>query len=469
MQKFKHESDIDISHNHAHIVAMANASSPDRCREMAKASLKEMAKSCGPEVAPEDWFYQEFDHVALSYASAILVSSLINMNDDIFLPSELLKSYHSIANQPLNMMHNQKDIIGHVINSRTVSLDTNVPFSPPEDGSVEFNIECTVAMYKFLFPEVISKVEEEILNQTGHVSMECLFDDFDYGIIEDNGDISIVDRNDETSLLTRYLRSYGGNGTFQGKRIGRVLRSYQFIGVGHIDSASRPANKLSIYTSLRGRKIEKISSAEYSAKLNQCINNVKGDVETVYLKLKGKIMEIKTLEDAMAVITEQLAKISELETQIVKEKADITVASEKLSAIETSKAELETAVNKAKEELATKTAALDALTKELEGIKRAEVGKARIDELKALGKVFKDEKESTEKYAQMSDEAYAEILDYVTANKTVSTSDALDSAVPAETDVETAAAGLVADTDAKKERIASALKKLINKTKNEKK
>ena len=40
----------------------------------------------------------------------------------------------------------------------------------------------------------------------------------------------IVPRSEQTSFLTKYLRSYGGSGEYDGARIYRVLRDFTFSG-----------------------------------------------------------------------------------------------------------------------------------------------------------------------------------------------------------------------------------------------
>src|SRR5687768_10182497 len=59
----------------------------------------------------------------LFYFESILVSTGWNLNDDIFLPTELWAAKASPINKPVNFMHNEQDIIGHMISAQAVDFD----------------------------------------------------------------------------------------------------------------------------------------------------------------------------------------------------------------------------------------------------------------------------------------------------------------------------------------------------------
>ena len=72
--------------------------------------------------------------------------------------------------------------------------------------------------------------------------MEALFTAFDYAIIE-GANSRVVARNEETAFLTKYLRSYGGNGVYKDMKIGRLLKNITFSGNGLV---RKPANPESV-------------------------------------------------------------------------------------------------------------------------------------------------------------------------------------------------------------------------------
>ena len=86
----------------------------------------------------------------------------------------------------------------------------------------------------------------------------------------------IVPRNNETAFLTRHLRAYGGEGSYQEHQIGRLLRNITFSGKGFVN---RPANPESII--FDKNKVFEFNSASISS-------------ENMFLDENGVIMKIGT-------------------------------------------------------------------------------------------------------------------------------------------------------------------------------
>src|SRR5688500_14887359 len=57
-------------------------------------------------------------HPDLMYGDAILVSTVMNNNDDVFLPSETWTARNTPVNTPFNDDHVEMDIIGHIISAQ---------------------------------------------------------------------------------------------------------------------------------------------------------------------------------------------------------------------------------------------------------------------------------------------------------------------------------------------------------------
>ncbi len=70
---------------------------------------------------------------------------------------------------------------------------------------------------------------------------------FDYGLAGNDGSVKIVSRNKATAFLTKFLKAYGGDGVYQGYKVGRVLRNFRFVGMANVD---KPANPKSEYTKI---------------------------------------------------------------------------------------------------------------------------------------------------------------------------------------------------------------------------
>lgn len=352
-------------------------------------------------------------HPDLMYGSAILVSTVINRNDDVFLPSETWNARNTPVNTPYNDQHIAQDIIGHIIASRVLARDGSVydGVEPPD----YFDIEVDFVAYKEIFPELISEIAEGALKGSKFVSMEATMKDFDYCLVSSVGELKVVKRNEHTAFLTKYLRIYGGPGLYNGERICRVLRDFRFNGMGNVDT---PANPDSCYTSIDNIDAKECEVIESISK------------EFLYVT-KGKIMTIETLEQAKALIetlttekTDLEARIAALETaaktssdELTSTKASLTVANDTVTA-EKTKAELaEKKIGELSEQITAKEAELKSVkeelskaTSEIEKARAAEKLAARLAKLKEVGVDISDAEAS--KIGSMSDETFASIVEF---------------------------------------------------------
>lgn len=79
---------------------------------------------------------------------------------------------------------------------------------------------------------------DEVQRNKWRVSMECVFNAFDYQL----GD-KIIERRESTAFLTKHLRAYGGMGSFRGESVGRVLRNVQFSALGIVKTPANPESR----------------------------------------------------------------------------------------------------------------------------------------------------------------------------------------------------------------------------------
>lgn len=333
----------------------------------------------------------------LMYGSAILVSTALNKNDDVFLPDETWKARATPIHQPYNDDHVEEDIIGHIIASRVLDSDDKlVVLKDGETPPVFFNIEVDFVVYKGIFPAIAKEIAEKGPKGQKFVSMEAKFNDFDYALIESSKDIKIYARNEETAFLTKYLKAYGGEGKYRDQRIGRVLRNFRFVGMGNVDVPANPASEFT--------KLESFESAS--------LKELKSESKTIIYITKGNIMEIKTLEDAQKVIADLQTKLTGFESKAT-EQAQAALNTEKSKAdLATQKyTEANTKVEQLTTELTTIKASLVEKTAELDKITKASKAADRLSQLKTLGHEVSDETKKNA-YASMSDEAFASILDF---------------------------------------------------------
>ena len=60
------------------------------------------------------------DDIDMATMRSVLVSTGFNLNGDVFTPEELFAAKDSPVNKPINIEHNEKDIVGHMVSSEVV-------------------------------------------------------------------------------------------------------------------------------------------------------------------------------------------------------------------------------------------------------------------------------------------------------------------------------------------------------------
>ena len=336
----------------------------------------------------------------LYYVQSILVSSSWNKNDDIFDKAEIWLARHTPEDKPTNLEHDESVIIGHITSNWPITedgtiLDDNTTIANLPD---KFHILTGSVIYRaFSNEELKNRAEKliaEIEDGQKYVSMECLFNGFDYGLQDvSNGSYKILARNDETAYLTKYLRSYGGLGEHEGYKIGRVLRNITFSGKGFVDKPANPDsiifNKNNNYNNVQNNFEQKNEDLLIAGVLNdQSTINVENttmiELESVMneiaaIKNKIEAMEIKTSESAVS-------QIKALEETVKGYESKILELNLSLEAV--------------------------ALEKELAAKKKQEEDKAKEDETAKSAEEKTKEEEHKQKMKEDLDAALVEIAAY---------------------------------------------------------
>ena len=180
----------------------------------------------------------------LLHVEAVLVSEGINDNDDAFIRAELKRAISSPILKPMNWQHKEEKILGAMYAVEARDLEGNtLKAEEIEDQPIELVIQGVVWHHlphiKVTADEIVKRIEQGDL----FVSMECWFEDYEYGLYTQAGELfDSIPRKPETVFLDGYLRANGGTGKFNGMRIGRALSGVSFGGIAFVD---RPANKRS--------------------------------------------------------------------------------------------------------------------------------------------------------------------------------------------------------------------------------
>lgn len=376
----------------------------------------------------------------LYYLQSILVSSSWNKNDDIFDKAEIWLAKNTPEDKPTNLEHDEAAIIGHITSNYPVSDDGKIidPETPIDSLPDKFHILTGSVIYKgFTSPDLKErayKLISEIENGTKYVSMECFFKDFDYGLInQSTGAYKILQRNDNTSYLTKYLRAYGGTGQHGEYKLGRVLRNITFSGKGFVD---KPANQDSIifsrttlnnFISTKSSLSEKEGVLENKSFLKSETNtmNLEEVVEQINTKLDS-VLTAQSFKDTYSKACELESKVSELESSVqaqmteqekmMKEKEDMLKEKEQMMK-DKEMAMLE--MDKMKAEIAAMNEQLNQYkSKEAEMLMK-EMNMKRMASLIEIGVDSEQASSITETMASLNDDQFSAVVATIKKTKDV--------------------------------------------------
>ncbi len=289
---------------------------------------------------------------------SILVSLGWNLNDDIFLKEEVFPARQTPVNKPFNRMHNQDDIIGHMTHATLLDEKYNVV----EDDFEHIAVSSVV--YKAWRDEdkerEIANLISEILDGQWKVSMECLFSNFDYGLIDQDGKQYIIKRTPETSHLSKHLRKYKGSGTYNGHRIGRVLRDINFCGKGLVKVPGNPhsvvlnSSKKFFGAVASFNEIKELRMNELEIALDK-LAKAEAGLSSAQVELANYKSEAAKLAEAKlaSTIAEKDNTIASLQTDIATMANNVAVANGKIQILETANVEFASKYEVASAELNT--------------------------------------------------------------------------------------------------------------------
>tara|TARA_R110000824_G_scaffold136793_2_gene300527 strand:+ start:6134 stop:7639 length:1506 start_codon:yes stop_codon:yes gene_type:complete len=353
------------------------------------------------------------DQIDLYYLNSVLVSTGWNKNDDVFDIRETWAARSTPEDKQFNFMHNEEDIIGHITGNCVVSSDGSIVAEETLKEGVpdRFDIITSAVIYKSWSDaekrERINQIIAEIEEGQWFVSMECLFNGFDYAVIGPDGNHNTIVRDESSAFLTKHLRAYGGEGGYEGHKIGRLLRNISFSGKGLVNN---PANPNSVI--LRGSdpfkstqaciieesSIREISHMSNDAMLQKQLDALKAELDTS--KQREETLEAKLKELDEKAITERLEAMN---AELQAKNEEIAKMLEAQEAALAEKTELTESLDKVNEEFAGIQAELETIKVEAHKAKRlAALIAAGLDEEAAAEKL--------EKFAGADDELFDEIV-----------------------------------------------------------
>lgn len=347
--------------------------------------------------------------VDLFYFECVLASVGWNKNDDVFDKAEIWTAKETPINKKINYMHDETDIIGHMIRSFAFDNDNKaVGFElSTEQIPNNFNLMVGGVLYKFWEkPELqnrMHKILAEVAEGKWKVSMECLFPHFDYAIVTPVGEHKIIARNEQTSFLTKYLRRYGGTGEFDGYKVGRLLRKITFSGNALV---TNPANPQSIITKTEINTFNGVAaSADILPKVEKIMEFTQAQYDEIKVKLEKAEAALKDVADRnyKQEIDGLKSNVKELETAKATLDTQLAASKDVVKAHEDKAKLLETELATVKADLVKATEQLTKINKETTKAKRlALFNDIEVDATKA--------KELVDKFAEASDEIFEELV-----------------------------------------------------------
>ena len=342
------------------------------------------------------------ESLVLAHIRSILVSTGFNLNNDVFLPEEVIAALDTPVDKPINLNHEGENIIGHMTSSRLLDQEGNEVNAADDDLPINLDIEVEGVLYKDIFPEEVQAIIDGAKNGDTFVSMEAAFTDFDFAL-ERDGVIVQIPRNEETAFLTAKLKQFGGEGSFEGERLGRVLRNIEFIGKGIV---AKPANPRSVI-----KEAARVAAFNNDLCIDELIQKLKeGGDDRAMADLEKELNTVRSERDKVATdLKESLDGVKELEEKIK------SLSSEK-DELATSKDEEIQQLSGTVDDLKTQ---LEELTKELDEFKTREAeaevvkkGEERLAQLREVSEIKDDQVEDTlARLKNMSDEGFGILLE----------------------------------------------------------
>ena len=349
-------------------------------------------------------FAENKDQIDLYYLESVLVSCGWNKNDDVFMPEATWAARNTPEDKQFNFMHDENDIIGHITGSYVLGKDGK-SVSDEQEMPKDFDIITQAVLYNSWTnsenKERMGKIIAEIEEGKWYVSMECLFAGFDYALSNEDGLKKVLARDEESSFLTKHLRSYGGSGEYQGYKIGRALKNIAFSGKGLV---SKPANPRSVILKSVAFNLDddsRFDIGEFNMSdnvLEKQLSEVREELTSAKAEneaIRAKIEEAKDKEFA--------SKVEAFEATVEEKDASIAELEENIKSSQARIAELEDTLAKSQEEL---TVAM----KDMEDMKKKEKSQKRVAALIEAGFDQEEAEETLVAFDSVNDEAFDVIV-----------------------------------------------------------
>lgn len=178
-------------------------------------------------------FQKNYDLQGIVFNAAVI--NKFNKNDDGISAATAIRSSHWYSHKPINIEHERKDIIGHIINHSFNEYKTNKSLWWVEAENMEpFYLTLGGVIYKMAFPEFSQLLEDsandknDLLYKAISASWEVGFEEYVIAIgdSEDLKKCKIITPENDINLfkeLDPKLKANGGSGYHNNQRIFRLI------------------------------------------------------------------------------------------------------------------------------------------------------------------------------------------------------------------------------------------------------
>lgn len=418
---------------------------------------------------------KDFNDSNLNYNKSILVSTGWNLNDDVFDKMEVWVARNSPKDKPSNLDHNEKWIVGHMTDVWAIDevgdiLKANVGENDlPDHYHLFTNNVIYLHWEDEEFKSKVVALVASINKGEKYVSMECVFNNFDYAFRDINGLNKVVARQADTAHLTKHLRAYGGSGVYKGMKIGRLLRNISFSGKGYVD---KPANPESIifsekdfFSFAKANVVveNELIGVDNNTDINNGSDKMAVELETLKAELEKALAEKAELQAKLVKAdTDKLAeRVAELEAELTATKSELAEAKKGDEEKKNKWEEMKKNFDKTKSELDEALAKLN----EFAATAAAAEKKAKMEKRKAsLTGVGVSDDEAAKTVAEfecLSDEQFNFIVTLATRSSTIKKDDNTDAAKAALEKVKVEEPNLNVQGDKPEDDIVSTRAKLV--------
>ena len=357
---------------------------------------------------------KNINQIDLYYLNSVLVSTGWNKNDDVFDTTETWIARNTPEDKQFNFMHDETDIIGHITGNAVMGPNGQKLSDDIESANLPetFDIITSAVLYNsWSDPKLKSRMDKiiaDIEDDKWFVSMEALFAGFDYAVITPDEQHKTVARTQESAFLTKHLKAYGGSGEYEGHKIGRLLRNITFAGKGLVNNPANPKSVILNDTNVF-QSGETYSITKSSLNLKEIKDMSDNLFEQQIADLKTELADAKASREALEKeVSERKdkefqAKVEAFEATTSEKDDAITQLTEDFQASEAKVAELEASIAKKEE-------ALTQASEQIEAFEASQKLMARKTLLLEAGVEGDEAEAAIEKFAEASDEMFAEVV-----------------------------------------------------------